>query len=63
MKKEIIVTIKGGSMEVQLGDGWPPGAEAANEAAPLLRGFSEITIKSHRPHHHQDEAVKNEVTA
>ncbi len=62
-KKEIIIKIKGGSMDVQLGDGWPRGAEAANEAAPLLKGFTELTIKQHRPHHHQDEAVKNTITA
>lgn len=62
-KKEIIIIIKDGDMDVQLGDGWPPGAEAANEAAPLLKGFAEITTKQHRPHHHQKESNKTEVTA
>lgn len=61
-KKEIIIKIKDGFSDVTLGAGWPPGAEAANEARSILKGF-EITVKAHRPHSHQDESVKNEVRA
>ena len=62
MKKEIIITIKDGEMDAQLGVGWPPGAEAANEVGPLLKGFATIERKQHRPHTHRDEEVRNEVS-
>ena len=61
-KKEIICIIKNGDIDVTLGTGWPSGAEAANEARSILKGF-EVTVKAHRPHSHQDESVKNEVRA
>lgn len=63
MKKEIIITIKDGDMDAQLGAGWPPGSEAANEVGYLLKGFADITTKQHRPHEHNNEEVKNEVRA
>ena len=63
MSKETIFIIKNGDVEVQLGEGWPDGSEAANEAKGFLDGIGDVTIKAHRPHTHQKEANKNTVTA
>ena len=61
--KEIIFEIEKGKIDVVLGEGWPEGSEAANEANAWLKGFAEVTIKSHRPHTHNKEHNENTVTA
>lgn len=63
MSKEIIFTIGNGNVEIQLGEGWPPDAEATNEAKSFMKGIGDVTIKQHRPHMHHKEANKNTITA
>jgi hypothetical protein len=53
MSGTIIYNVKqDGTVEIQLGEGWPPGTEAADVADQFLGDGFEVTRKSHKPHDH-----------